>query len=72
MHQTALAWGSAKEGSNRSKQPLMSVGHDGIHLGDPACAQILYHTHPAILTFLCASTYGKNIFGSFQIDSHYR
>jgi hypothetical protein len=41
MYQTALAWGSGKEDSNRSKQPLMSVGHDEIHFGYPACAQVL-------------------------------
>ena len=41
MHQTPLTRGSCKEGRNRSKKPLMSVSHDEIHFGDPACAQIL-------------------------------
>lgn len=51
------------------QQTFMAVGHDEIHLGGSARAQVLEHTHPAVFAFLGTGSQCQHFFVSVQVHS---
>jgi hypothetical protein len=64
--------GGRKEFRDRSKQAIMTIGHNQIDLGCPSHAHILQEAQPSLLAFLRTGSQCQHLFVTCQIHAQGR